>query len=113
MKEEYVKIKNLTISEKLFDFVNTEVLPSTDIGINEFWDGFDSSVHVLAPKNKLLLEKREKLQQKIDDWHKENKSKTFNSSEYEKFLHEIDYLKNGIHRLQSLLVTDMVYQFHQ
>ena len=94
MKEEYVKIKNLTISEKLFDFVNTEVLPSTDIGINEFWDGFDSSVHVLAPKNKLLLEKREKLQQKIDDWHKENKSKTFNSSEYEKFLYEIDYLKN-------------------
>ena len=94
MREEYVKIKNLTISEKLFDFVNTEVLPSTDIGINEFWDGFDSSVHVLAPKNKLLLEKREKLQQKIDDWHKENKSKTFNSSEYEKFLYEIDYLKN-------------------
>ena len=94
MREEYVKIKNLTISEKLFDFVNTEVLPSTDIGINEFWDGFDSSVHILAPKNKLLLEKREKLQQKIDDWHKENKSKTFNSSEYEKFLYEIDYLKN-------------------
>ncbi len=94
MREEYVKIKNLTISEKLFDFVNTEVLPSTDIGINEFWDGFNSSVHVLAPKNKLLLEKREKLQQKIDDWHKENKSKTFNSSEYEKFLYEIDYLKN-------------------
>ena len=94
MREEYVKIKNLTISEKLFDFVNTEVLPSTDIGINEFWDGFDSSVHVLAPKNKLLLEKREKLQQKIDDWHKENKSKTFNLIEYEKFLHEIDYLKN-------------------
>ena len=94
MREEYVKIKNLTISEKLFDFVNTEVLPSTDIGINEFWDGFDTSVHILAPKNKLLLEKREKLQQKIDDWHKENKSKTFNSSEYEKFLYEIDYLKN-------------------
>ena len=94
MREEYVKIKNLTISEKLFDFVNTEVLPSTDIGINEFWDGFNSSVHVLAPKNKLLLEKREKLQQKINDWHKENKSKTFNSSEYEKFLYEIDYLKN-------------------
>ena len=94
MREEYVKIKNLTISEKLFDFVNTEVLPSTDVGINEFWDGFDTSVHILAPKNKLLLEKREKLQQKIDDWHKENKSKTFNSSEYEKFLYEIDYLKN-------------------
>ena len=94
MREEYVKIKNLTISEKLFDFVNTEVLPSTDVGINEFWDGFNSSVHVLAPKNKLLLEKREKLQQKIDDWHKENKSKTFNSTEYEKFLYEIDYLKN-------------------
>ena len=78
MKEEYVKIKNLTISEKLFDFINTEVLPSTDVGIIEFWDVFDTSFHILAPKNKLLLEKREKLQQKIDDWHKENKAKTFN-----------------------------------
>ena len=67
MREEYVKIKNLTISEKLFDFVNTELLPSTEVGINEFWDGFDSSVHILAPKNKLLLEKREKLQQKIHE----------------------------------------------
>ncbi len=94
MKEEYVKIKNLTISEKLFDFVNTEVLPATEVGINEFWDGFDASVHILTPKNKLLLEKREKLQQKIDDWHKDNKSKTFNPIEYEKFLFEIDYLKN-------------------
>ncbi len=94
MREEYVKIKNLTISEKLFDFVNTEVLPATDIGINEFWDGFDTAVHILTPKNKLLLERREKLQQKIDSWHKDNKSKTFNPSEYEKFLYEIDYLKN-------------------
>ncbi len=94
MKEEYVKIKNLTISEKLFDFVNTEVLPSTDIGINEFWEGFDTAVHFLAPKNKLLLEKREKIQQKINEWHKGNKSEIFNSAKYEKFLYEIDYLKN-------------------
>ena len=93
MREEYVKIKNLTISEKLFDFVNTEVLPSTDIGINEFWDGFNKSVHILSEKNKLLLEKREKLQQKINEWHKNNNSKNFNQTKYEKFLYEIDYLK--------------------
>ncbi len=93
MKEEYVKIRNLTISEKLFDFLNTEVLPSTEIGINEFWDGFDEALHALAPRNKMLLEERKKLQQKIDDWHKTNKSKNFNQKEYKKFLQEIKYLK--------------------
>ena len=93
MREEYVKIKNLTISEKLFDFINTEVLPATDIGINEFWDGFNDSVHFLAPKNKILIEKREKLQQQIDDWHKSRQKEKFVPSEYEKFLYKIDYLK--------------------
>ena len=93
MREESVKIKNLTISEKLFDFINTEVLPATDIGINEFWDGFNDSVHFLAPKNKILIEKREKLQQQIDDWHKSRQKEKFVPSEYEKFLYKIDYLK--------------------
>ena len=75
MTKKYIKINNLSVSEDIFEFINNEALPETNLNEKEFWKGFDKSVHFLAPKNKLLLEKREKLQQKIDDWHKENKSK--------------------------------------
>ena len=71
MKEKYIKIKNLSISEKLLNFVNKELLPGTKIKKKNFWKGFGNIVHQLAPKNKELLEKREKLQKKIDAWHKD------------------------------------------
>ena len=64
MKEKYIKIKDLSISEKLLKFVNNELLPGTKIKKDFFWSEFDKCVHELNPKNKKLLEVREKLQKK-------------------------------------------------
>ncbi len=94
MKEKYIKIENLSVSEKLLNFVNNELLPGTKIKQNAFWKGFSKYVHELAPKNKKLLEIREKLQKKIDDWHKETKGENINIKKYTKFLKKIGYLKN-------------------
>ena len=44
-----------------------------DISSEKFWEGFDKAVHDLAPKNKKLIQIRENLQKKIDDWHIEIK----------------------------------------
>ena len=93
MKEKYIKIKNLSISDKLLNFVNNELLPGTEIKKENFWDGFDKCVHELAPKNKALLEIREKLQSSIDSWHKDKKNEEFDNKEYKQFLEKIDYLK--------------------
>ena len=93
MKEKYIKIKNLSVSEKLLNFVNDELLPETKIKKELFWNGFDKYVHELAPKNKQLLEIREKLQKKIDDWHKDRKGEKINIKKYEEFLKKIGYLK--------------------
>ena len=93
MKEKYIKIKNLSVSEKLLNFVNDELLPGTKIKKELFWNGFDKYVHELAPKNKKLLEIREKLQKKIDDWHKDRKGEKINIKKYEEFLKKIGYLK--------------------
>ena len=93
MKENYIKIKNLSISEKLLYFVNNELLPGTKIKKEIFWDKFDKSIHELAEKNKNLLEIREKLQKKIDDWHKNKKGEKINIKKYEDFLKKIKYLK--------------------
>ena len=89
MGEEYVKIKNLSISEKLLNFVNDELLPGTKIKKENFWNGFNKYVHELSPKNKELLENREKLQKKIDEWHKDRKGEKFYIKKYTEFLKKI------------------------
>ncbi len=82
----------LKISSKLFDFINNEAIPGTGIKIEEFWNNFEKTVHELAPINKNLIEKRENIQNKIDDWHKQNAGKELNKKEYTKFLKSISYI---------------------
>tara|TARA_A100001011_G_scaffold382739_1_gene452974 strand:- start:317 stop:2482 length:2166 start_codon:yes stop_codon:yes gene_type:complete len=94
MDKKYQDVNNLQISEELLSFVNTEILKDTDISPKKFWQGFDVAVHELSPKNKKLIEKREVLQKKIDDWHINNKGNEIKIEEYKKFLKEIDYLKD-------------------
>ena len=82
----------LKINTKLFDFVNNEIIPDTKIKSEEFWSNFGNIVHELAPINKKLIQKREDIQKKIDDWHKKNKGKEFNKKEYLEFLKSISYI---------------------
>jgi len=93
MKEQYTKIKNLSVSNKLFNFINEELLIDTKISSENFWDGFDKAVHELTPKNNELIKIREDLQKQIDNWHIKNRSNEFNLQEYKKFLKKIGYLK--------------------
>ena len=94
MREKYIKINNLQVSERLSNFVNDELLKNTNVSSENFWLGLEKTLDELAPKNKELIKLREDLQKKIDDWHIKNKSKEFNSDEYKKFLLKIGYLKN-------------------
>ena len=65
-----VNNNGLKIDQALFDFINKEAIPGTGIDINEFCKKFADAVNELSPINKRLLEKREEIQKKIDDWHK-------------------------------------------
>ena len=82
----------LKINTKLFDFVNNEIIPGTNIKSEEFWNNFGNIVHELAPINKKLIQKREDIQKKIDDWHKKNKGKELDKKEYLEFLKSISYI---------------------
>ena len=93
MKKKYTKINNLSVSQALLSFVNTELLKNTKVSPEKFWLGFDNAVHELTPRNKELIQIRESLQKKIDDWHIKNKGNEVNLEEYKKFLKEIGYLK--------------------
>ena len=48
--ENYVKIKNLSVSEHLFKFINQEALPGTGVSQPLFWQKFDEAAHNLAIK---------------------------------------------------------------
>ena len=82
----------LKINTKLFDFVNNEIIPGTNVKSDEFWNSFGKVVHELAPINNKLIKKREDIQKKIDEWHKKNKGKEFNKKEYSDFLKSISYI---------------------
>ena len=93
MKINYQTVNNLKVSDVLLKFVNDELLKDISISPEKFWSGFDKCVHELTPRNKELLDIRDKLQKKIDDWHVTNKGKEINIEEYKKFLKKIGYLK--------------------
>ena len=93
MAKKYVFLGKLSISSKLLNFVNDELLPGTGVTKENFWRGLDKCVHELAPKNRKLLEFRENLQKKIDIWHRDKKTEKIDIKEYSTFLSEIGYLK--------------------
>ena len=93
MAKKYKNIQNLTVSEDLYNFINKEAIPNTNITEENFWNGFSKVCHELAPKNKELLNIRNKLQMDINRWHLENYEKEFNIKEYKSFLEKIGYLK--------------------
>tara|TARA_B100002019_G_scaffold41880_1_gene35037 strand:- start:4779 stop:6923 length:2145 start_codon:yes stop_codon:yes gene_type:complete len=87
-----IEKNGLKISSVMFDFVNNEAIPETGLDPDQFWAKFSEVVHEMSPTNKYLIEKRETIQKKIDDWHKSNKGKEFDKTEYIKFLKSLDYL---------------------
>ena len=82
----------LKVNSTLLKFINNEVIPNTNINVDNFWSKFSDVVHELSPVNKALIQKREAIQKKIDEWHKLNKGKVFDKFEYISFLKSIGYL---------------------
>ena len=94
MSIKYQNVNDLKVSEVLLNFVNNELLKGTNINPKDFWSGFNKIVHELSPVNKKLIELRENLQKKLDDWHIKNKDKKIEINQYKKFLKELGYLKD-------------------
>lgn len=97
--ENYKKVGNLQVSPVLYDFVNDEAIPKSGISSEKFWSGLEAIINDLTPKNKELLAKRDKLQDKINTWHKENKS-NFEFDQYKAFLQENGYLEPKVNEFK-------------
>ena len=79
----------LRIDERLDHLVSDEIAPGTGIDPDAFWEALAAIVLDLAPLNRTLLERRNDLQQRIDQWC----GKGFQADEQREFLEEIGYLE--------------------
>lgn len=82
----------LSVDVRLAEFLETAALPGTGIGEDAFWKGFSALVHNLGPKNRALLEKRDRIQAQIDAWHVARRGQAHDAAAYTAFLKEIGYI---------------------
>jgi malate synthase len=88
-----VSAGNLRVARVLYDFVNNEALPGTDIDPDSFWAGVDKVVTDLTPQNQSLLNTRDELQAQIDKWHRQRVIEPLDAEAYRQFLTDIGYLQ--------------------
>jgi len=88
-----VTVGNLRVAQVLYDFINNEALPGTDIDPDSFWAGVDKVVTDLSPQNQDLLARRDDLQAQIDKYHRQHVIEPIDPDGYRQFLTEIGYLQ--------------------
>ncbi|MFL6087303.1 MAG: malate synthase G [Mycobacterium sp.] len=88
-----VTVGNLRVAQVLYDFINNEALPGTDIDPDSFWAGVDKVVTDLSPQNEELLARRDDLQAQIDKYHRQHVIEPIDREGYQQFLTEIGYLQ--------------------
>src|SRR3954466_6153598 len=89
---ERIEVAGLKVAGVLHDFVVREALPGTGVDAQGFWTGLAGLVRDLGPKNRSLLDARDALQAKIDDYHRARTGRPLDEGEYERFLRDIAYL---------------------
>jgi malate synthase len=87
-----VTVGNLRVAQVLYDFINNEALPGTDIDPDSFWAGVDKVVTDLGPQNQDLLARRDNLQAQIDKYHRQHVIEPIDPDGYKQFLTDIGYL---------------------
>jgi len=89
---EYVAVGGLKVAKPLHDLVRDEIAPGTGVEPDEVWSLLEEIVRDLAPRNRELLEKRDRLQARIDEWLKERRGRPYDVAASRRFLEEIGYL---------------------
>ena len=87
-----IEKNGLQVATTLATFIEDKALPGTGISPDAFWKGFADLLAEMTPRNRALLQKREDLQEKIDEWHLKHRGAPHDRAAYEAFLREIGYL---------------------
>jgi malate synthase len=82
----------LQVAAVLADFIENQALLGTGLDPKAFWTGVADLYARFTPENRALLQRRDSLQQQIDDWHKSRQGRAHDAAAYQAFLREIGYL---------------------
>jgi malate synthase len=89
---DYIEKAGLSVAIVLADFIEQKALPGTGLDASAFWTGVSAIFARFVPTNKMVLQKRDGLQARIDDWHVARRGAAIDPAQYESFLREIGYL---------------------
>src|SRR5262245_21379792 len=88
----YVRIGSLTVAKALHEFIEQEVTPGTSISAGAFWSNFTELVRDCGTRNRQLLQIRDELQSRIDQYHRDRFGEPLDVGDYERFLRDIGYV---------------------
>ena len=87
-----VERAGLRVDDDLCTFIDDEVLPGSGVDTEAYWAGFAALVAEFAPRQRALLDERERLQQLIDRWHVGHRFADHDAAAYRDFLEAIGYI---------------------
>lgn len=82
----------LQVAQELADFIELEVLPGLDVSADRFWIGAADLLERAAVDNRALLDHRDELQAKIDQWQTDRAGRPQDPAATTAFLRSIGYL---------------------
>jgi malate synthase len=93
----------LNVASSLVDFIEHKALPNTNIGAEKFWAALADILARFAPENRALLQERDRMQARIDEWHQERRGQPIDTRKYQAFLREMGYLADdpGAFKIES------------
>lgn len=92
MAYNYTRAAGLQVDNHLYQFVEDVLAKHPNVESAAFWQGLTDLVRQFAPRNRALLEKRDRIQAEIDAWHKQNPGAVKDEAAYQAFLKGLGYL---------------------
>ncbi len=91
-QSQYINEGRLKVSRCLHELVAEEVAPGTGVTPESFWNSLADIVDDFGESNRQLLQKRDQLQARIDDWHASDEGRSASVQNSRQFLTDIGYL---------------------
>ncbi|MEO1080527.1 MAG: malate synthase G [Pseudomonadota bacterium] len=89
---ERVTRAGLQVATVIADLVEKEICPGSGVESAAVWESLAAIIAELKPRNEALLAERDRLQARIDAWHREHPGADYDRAAYRGFLEEIGYL---------------------
>ena len=104
-----IEISGLSIDRDLYQLIEDEIAPGSGVDSQQFWQSLADICTELGADNRALLDERDALQAKLDEWHKTHFGQ-IDISEYKSYLKEIGYLtdEGGAFKVTTENVDDEV-----